>query len=250
MYTPWDAAASAAAQACACGGLADERVKQKSAPSDVCCLAARLGVCAVGRSPHVGGGYPTCEGLLCCRRREGRCNAPLLRLRPATLKQPRSSRRQHTCACAAGACRNCHSYAATSRERAGKPGAGGRGKRRAMCLVASLALYSSPSGAGCLLCADPSAPACLWPPPPPRAHCSMAKSTNHTAHNQAYKNHRNGIKKVKQHKHKSLKGVSALALLLPCRSPCTRSSRSAIAAARRSAHARDLPLRPHVQPSR
>eukprot|EP00793_Prasinoderma_coloniale_P001415 PRCOL_00005190-RA len=35
----------------------------------------------------------------------------------------------------------------------------------------------------------------------------MAKSTNHTAHNQAYKNHRNGIKKVKQHKYKSLKGM-------------------------------------------
>ena len=35
----------------------------------------------------------------------------------------------------------------------------------------------------------------------------MAKSKNHTAHNQSKKNHRNGIKKVKQHKHKSRKGM-------------------------------------------
>jgi large subunit ribosomal protein L29e len=32
--------------------------------------------------------------------------------------------------------------------------------------------------------------------PGPRAVAAMAKSTNHTAHNQSYKNHRNGIKKV------------------------------------------------------
>lgn len=29
-----------------------------------------------------------------------------------------------------------------------------------------------------------------------RVFAAMAKSTNHTAHNQSYKNHRNGIKKV------------------------------------------------------
>ena len=35
----------------------------------------------------------------------------------------------------------------------------------------------------------------------------MAKSTNHTAHNQAYKNHRNGIKKPKKKSHKSSVGM-------------------------------------------
>lgn len=35
----------------------------------------------------------------------------------------------------------------------------------------------------------------------------MAKSKNHTAHNQTYKAHRNGIKKPRQHKHKSRKGM-------------------------------------------
>ena len=40
---------------------------------------------------------------------------------------------------------------------------------------------------------------------PPQS--TMAKSKNHTAHNQTYKAHRNGIKKPKQHKHKSRKGM-------------------------------------------
>jgi len=35
----------------------------------------------------------------------------------------------------------------------------------------------------------------------------MAKSTNHTAHNQAYKNHRNGISKPKKTRYVSLKGM-------------------------------------------
>jgi large subunit ribosomal protein L29e len=35
----------------------------------------------------------------------------------------------------------------------------------------------------------------------------MAKSKNHTAHNQSYKAHRNGIKKPKAHKHASRKGM-------------------------------------------
>eukprot|EP00884_Botryococcus_braunii_P015558 jgi/Botrbrau1/2686/Bobra.0203s0029.1 len=35
----------------------------------------------------------------------------------------------------------------------------------------------------------------------------MAKSKNHTAHNQSYKWHRNGIKKPKVHKFKSRKGM-------------------------------------------
>lgn len=35
----------------------------------------------------------------------------------------------------------------------------------------------------------------------------MAKSKNHTAHNQTYKAHRNGIKKPKTFKYKSRKGV-------------------------------------------
>ncbi|XRB00778.1 ribosomal protein L29 [Pycnococcus provasolii] len=35
----------------------------------------------------------------------------------------------------------------------------------------------------------------------------MAKSTNHTAHNQSYKNHKNGIKKPKKQRYSSLKGM-------------------------------------------
>ncbi|CEF99683.1 Ribosomal protein L29e [Ostreococcus tauri] len=35
----------------------------------------------------------------------------------------------------------------------------------------------------------------------------MAKSTNHTAHNQSYKNHRNGIKKPKKPTTPSTKGM-------------------------------------------
>ncbi|RAL47417.1 hypothetical protein DM860_013382 [Cuscuta australis] len=35
----------------------------------------------------------------------------------------------------------------------------------------------------------------------------MAKSKNHTAHNQSYKAHRNGIKKPKVHRNSSTKGM-------------------------------------------
>ena len=35
----------------------------------------------------------------------------------------------------------------------------------------------------------------------------MAKSKNHTNHNQTYKEHRNGIKKPKTHRKRSSKGV-------------------------------------------
>ncbi|XP_019255269.1 PREDICTED: 60S ribosomal protein L29-2-like [Nicotiana attenuata] len=35
----------------------------------------------------------------------------------------------------------------------------------------------------------------------------MAKSKNHTAHNQSYKAHRNGIKKPRKHRHRSSKGM-------------------------------------------
>eukprot|EP00803_Ostreobium_quekettii_P009786 evm.model.scf_52.2 EVM.evm.TU.scf_52.2 scf_52:17675-18682(+) len=35
----------------------------------------------------------------------------------------------------------------------------------------------------------------------------MAKSKNHTAHNQSYKHHRNGIKKPKVHRQTSRKGM-------------------------------------------
>jgi len=38
----------------------------------------------------------------------------------------------------------------------------------------------------------------------------MAKSKNHTAHNQSYKAHKNGIKKAKKHKYTSRKGVSRI----------------------------------------
>ncbi|KAG5132752.1 hypothetical protein JHK82_023940 [Glycine max] len=40
----------------------------------------------------------------------------------------------------------------------------------------------------------------------------MAKSKNHTAHNQSYKAHKNGIKKPKRHRHTSTKGVVSLSL--------------------------------------
>ena len=42
----------------------------------------------------------------------------------------------------------------------------------------------------------------------------MAKSKNHTAHNQSYKAHKTGIKKVKATKYQSTKGVSVAADLL------------------------------------
>ncbi|XP_077983975.1 large ribosomal subunit protein eL29-like [Glandiceps talaboti] len=35
----------------------------------------------------------------------------------------------------------------------------------------------------------------------------MAKSKNHTNHNQNYKNHRNGIKRPKTNRYPSMKGV-------------------------------------------
>ena len=37
----------------------------------------------------------------------------------------------------------------------------------------------------------------------------MAKSKNHTNHNQGYKNHRNGIKRPKRNRYQNLKGVNA-----------------------------------------
>ncbi|WBF12465.1 hypothetical protein N7582_001758 [Saccharomyces uvarum] len=40
-----------------------------------------------------------------------------------------------------------------------------------------------------------------------RSNPKMAKSKNHTAHNQTKKAHRNGIKKPKTYKYPSLKGV-------------------------------------------
>lgn len=36
----------------------------------------------------------------------------------------------------------------------------------------------------------------------------MAKSKNHTTHNQNYKNHRNGIKRPQSQRYASLKGVN------------------------------------------
>ncbi|KAL1536292.1 Large ribosomal subunit protein eL29y [Salvia divinorum] len=41
-----------------------------------------------------------------------------------------------------------------------------------------------------------------------RAKLSMAKSKNHTAHNQSHKAHRNGIKKPKQQRNSSTKGMN------------------------------------------
>ncbi|RWW72073.1 hypothetical protein BHE74_00020148 [Ensete ventricosum] len=43
----------------------------------------------------------------------------------------------------------------------------------------------------------------------------MAKSKNHTAHNQSYKAHKNGIKKPRKHRHTSTKGVLIFLDLLP-----------------------------------
>ena len=40
----------------------------------------------------------------------------------------------------------------------------------------------------------------------------MAKSKNHTAHNQSFKDHRNGIKKPKKQRMPSKKGVSQSAI--------------------------------------
>eukprot|EP00421_Protoceratium_reticulatum_P041573 CAMPEP_0168434864 /NCGR_PEP_ID=MMETSP0228-20121227/40123_1 /TAXON_ID=133427 /ORGANISM="Protoceratium reticulatum, Strain CCCM 535 (=CCMP 1889)" /LENGTH=41 /DNA_ID= /DNA_START= /DNA_END= /DNA_ORIENTATION= len=36
----------------------------------------------------------------------------------------------------------------------------------------------------------------------------MAKSKNHTGHNQAYKNHRNGIKKTRRPRKMSMEGMN------------------------------------------
>ncbi|RWV94182.1 hypothetical protein GW17_00043304 [Ensete ventricosum] len=45
----------------------------------------------------------------------------------------------------------------------------------------------------------------------------MAKSKNHTAHNQSYKAHKNGIKKPRKHRHTSTKGVPLLIYLIQSR---------------------------------
>ncbi|MFS7909213.1 putative ribosomal protein L29e [Helianthus anomalus] len=42
----------------------------------------------------------------------------------------------------------------------------------------------------------------------------MAKSKNHTAHNQSYKAHRNGIKKPRKHRHTSTKGLGFWLLVI------------------------------------
>ena len=53
----------------------------------------------------------------------------------------------------------------------------------------------------------------------------MAKSTNHTAHNQSYKNHRNGIKKpdqLRKGQRRTLRGVSGHARRAArCRASCS-----------------------------
>merc|ERR1711957_442481 len=40
------------------------------------------------------------------------------------------------------------------------------------------------------------------------SHAAMAKSKNHTGHNQNYKNHRNGIKKTRPSKTMSMRGMN------------------------------------------
>lgn len=59
----------------------------------------------------------------------------------------------------------------------------------------------------------------------------MAKSKNHTAHNQSRKNHRNGIKKPVKHKYTSTKGVSraldqGVALFFSCQQRSRPQARS------------------------
>merc|ERR1711865_168362 len=41
-----------------------------------------------------------------------------------------------------------------------------------------------------------------------RGHSAMAKSKNHTNHNQIYKNHRNGIKKTRRPRKMSMSGMN------------------------------------------
>jgi len=64
----------------------------------------------------------------------------------------------------------------------------------------------------------------------------MAKSKNHTAHNQTNKNHRNGIKKPKQQRYRSTEGMDPKFL---------RSEYSAPRRRRAAAAARAAPSRPH-----
>ncbi|XBJ25089.1 hypothetical protein VPH35_002819 [Triticum aestivum] len=65
---------------------------------------------------------------------------------------------------------------------------------------------------------SPETLALLPPPPNPSAPepqqkgSEMAKSKNHTAHNQSYKAHRNGIKKPKRQRQASTKGVRSSCL--------------------------------------
>ncbi|CAO2184804.1 unnamed protein product, partial [Urochloa humidicola] len=56
------------------------------------------------------------------------------------------------------------------------------------------------AAAGPLVAALPSASARF-------GRSEMAKSKNHTAHNQSYKAHKNGIKKPKRHRQTSTKGM-------------------------------------------
>ncbi|CAI7739130.1 unnamed protein product [Closterium sp. NIES-54] len=46
-------------------------------------------------------------------------------------------------------------------------------------------------------------------PRSPFSEAAMAKSKNHTAHNQTYKQHKNGIKKPKKHRYSSTLGMDA-----------------------------------------
>ncbi|CAN6342357.1 unnamed protein product [Urochloa humidicola] len=43
----------------------------------------------------------------------------------------------------------------------------------------------------------------------------MAKSKNHTAHNQSFKAHKNGIKKPKRHRQSSTKGANVEVIICP-----------------------------------
>lgn len=61
----------------------------------------------------------------------------------------------------------------------------------------------------------------------------MAKSKNHTAHNQSYKDHRNGIKRPTRHYYPSRKGVDVK--FLKNQKYALKGSQKAVARARKAA---------------
>ncbi|KAF8054699.1 RPL29A [Scenedesmus sp. PABB004] len=100
--------------------------------------------------------------------------------------------------------------------RAGKAAAGKRGgarggaatavRRQAPVLRSALDEPGRPRAPRPFRAARPE-PLSRRPAAPPHAPAAMAKSKNHTAHNQSKKAHRNGIKRPQAHKYTSRKGM-------------------------------------------